>query len=239
LFDILDIKVNFEWNTNNFYHYLRKYQTALIPSKTNAHGEEYLLLSLNELPKATEFHYQGAPLRFIEHHLTVFKETNDEVGFNSHSHYTICFESHTIHVYFQENGAFITATIQNNELQEITVLNDFFDKDFFSIHVVLEKNIKPFLLDLIDQHAKVSHDLKSNYLTDITEFKESLFDSSEDISQHLNTVQRLIKKAEGLKSMIFTQSFLSQTLSYLNSCKITLEGINLSNIMFCLFQNYT
>ena len=210
---------------NPFYHYLTKYQKALIQSKTNVHGEDYLLLPLEAVSKAIKFHYQGAPLRFIEHHLTVFKETNDEVGFNSHSHYTICFQSHTIHVYFQENGAFITATIQNNELQEITVLNDFFDKDFFNIHLVLEENIKPFLLDLIDQHAKVSHDLKSTYLTDITELKQSLFDSSEDISKNLNTVQRLIKKAESLKSMIFTQSFLSQTLSYLNSCKITLEGI--------------
>jgi hypothetical protein len=211
--------------SNPFYYYLVRYLAKNIQEKIDTHGNNYLILPLAPVSTDSKFYFQNTPLEFIDHHLTVYQEIHNEIGFNSYSHYTIRFESHTIHIYFQANGDLIKATIENHEQQEMRILNDLLDQDLFHIHVFLEKNVKPYLLDLIDQHTRLLHEHKKNYLSEISEFKNSLFIDSEDISKNSHMVKNLIKKGEGLKLISFQRNFFSTTLSYLQNCQSTLSKL--------------
>lgn len=206
----------FEPTKNNPFYYYLKNQKKMGENKTDMHGDHYLILPLKPIAANSEQVYQGEPLNFIEHHLTVFQNNNSEVGFQSYSHYSRRFDSHLIHAYFSENGAFITATIENTVTGEIKQNHDILEQDFFSIHLFIENEIQPWLMDLHEQHLLLIKQYQNNYVKDLDKLKDSLFDSSEDVLKNLNQVTSLIHKISDLKLISFKQKFTNETLSYLN-----------------------
>lgn len=207
---------------NPFYYFLKKYQKSLIKLSKDSHGDNFLTLSLNQPSAQLEFNYEGTCLSFIEHHVTVYQEINDHVGFKSAYHYTLCFESHVIHVYFKENGTFISATLENNEQQSIKILSDFFDEGLFFVHSLLENEVKPLLLNLFEQHLILLNEHKTQYISELSKVKDSLFDGPEAIQHNLTMLQKIISKGEALALLSYSQNFVKETLSFLKGCESTI-----------------
>lgn len=201
--------------TNPFYNYLKKHQSASVQQKKDSHGSDFLLIALESPAAYFTFDYNEISLTFIEHHLSVYAEIKDDIGFASIYHYTVRFDSHTLHVYFNEHGEDINATIEQNDTKKITVLNDLFDDtndNLMSIRFIFDEKVRMKVQSWHTQHSFMVDGMTKKYQSNLEELKGALFDASEKISENIQSIRNMIKDAEQLLLISYQPQFAKKTL---------------------------
>ena len=203
-----------------------QYARSTVESKTDTHDNHFLFIRLAKPSAHFAFDYNDTTLTFEEHHLSIYEHIDDEIGFNSLYHYTLRFKSHLVHVYFNENGEHISATIEDNKTQKVKTLHHFLneaDEECLSIKMLLEQQVQPIIHPLRAQHHNEIFRSESNYTEALKELKRQLFDESQEITKNLSLIQKNIRTGEKLFLISHKKSFVNKALRYLEHCKETLN----------------
>ena len=175
-------------HTQNFLNFLLKSDRF----SANYYFHE---LPLSENP--TTFQINDHAERVVSHHLSVYENIEEDTGFGSEYHYSICLEKRTIHVYFDEQDGVLKSTVRKDGHATDKKLSDVISaEEQILVDELIENYALPTVNKLRSQQRTLIKRLKQDYQELLHLINEQIYTASEQISDNLILIQRAISLGE-------------------------------------------
>ncbi len=192
--------------TNPLFKFIEQEQTPTAIRKQNILGENYYIIPLHDIPSG-------------QHHLSVYKNINEEVGYNSVYHYTFTTDNESIHIYADENNKILGA---DSEDFNTHIFTGFYKLPFEKqeeINNLFEQSALPIIQDIHEKHNIKSQGMVREYKIALESLHERLYNFSEEINTNLAIIQHTILLGETTQEICFKKKFITKTLDYLKKCQ--------------------
>ena len=213
--------------SNPFFNYISEFKKSLMTSKTIIKQRSNFLVIELDPPKQCLLPLQEKNIHFNEHHVTVYKTIDEQIGFESLYHYTAISESSKLHVYFDEKDRIISVILSENDGENIDLSHELLSEsnNLQLVNATIDKQMRPVIQYLRTQHLTELDTQKNNYIRSIEHINAQLFYSSEDIAGNIKLIKEAKKQGEKLLPISYQTSFLRKTLTFLDHTAIALRTI--------------
>ncbi len=211
--------------SNPFYQYLLKQHHTSLLSKKDLHDNKYLIIQLAPTTRC-KLDYNGKTWTFTEHHISVYADIEEDVGYESLYHYTATCDHDKLHIYFNKRNEPIAVTLTEHDSQQTTTLTHLLKDtatELLPIKFVIEQQIQPIIQPLRAQQLAEINTLQTEYTKKLDDIETGLFDDSENVEANLRCIRRATNLGNRLLLISYKKKFLDTTLRYLHQCEKTLS----------------
>lgn len=184
---------------------------------------DYLMVLLKTPNMDARIQFEGQTVTLISHHLSVYNEYDEGVGFSSLYHYTAEFDAYVVHVYFDKDGERSEPFIKE-KTSAYKALPEYLPAAEKSIiNQLIDTHLHPVIYRINASHTQLISETSRDYFNGLKEIYDLLFDESTDTTTNLAKISHLIESGESLKQL----SYHFKGTASLDHLKKQFFGINL------------
>ncbi len=209
--------------TNPLYNYLVK---NIIHRATNWRQKENFCFYPLAIQGNLGYFESESKLNVIEHHISVYSEIDDNLGFSSLYHYTAILSNDTkLHIYFDtnDNRFEVTLTTPTNQIRRITHLLEEENSQILDFCFLVETQVQGIIQPLRAEQDILIDTLKTTYISRLSGITKSLFEQDQTMVSIESLIQGTIELGEELLTICYKKKFFKATLRFLKQSLTCLE----------------